>query len=138
MFAALDADQLRQVRAILGTELPAYGTSSVNPGMSAGNSLPELDGLRLLDMPWQLQADMAYPRYAGAAHTLDLDRLYALGIDAYRIALEIAKKPAGAFRMDGVTGRLSVNFGNGAARFERIESAAAYQTGSFKPVERQK
>ncbi len=138
MFAALDADQLRQVRAILGTELPAYGTSSVNPGMTAGNSLPELDGLRLLDMPWQLQADMGYPRYAGAAHTLDLDRLYALGIDAYRIALEIAKKPVGTFRMDGVTGRLSVNFGNGVARFERIEPAAVYQTGSFKPVERKK
>ena len=138
MFGALDAEQMRQVRAILGSELPAYGASSVNPGMSAGNSLPELDGLRLLDMPWQLQADMGYPRYAGAAHTLDLDRLYALGIDAYRITLEIAKKPVGAFRMDGVTGRLSVNFGNGVARFERTEPAAVYQTGSFKLVERKK
>ena len=140
MFAALDADQLRQVRAILGTELPAYGASSVNPGTAAGTSLPELDGVRLLDMPWQIQADhpavMTYPRYAGAGRTPDLDRLYALGIDAYRVTLEIAKKPVGAFRLDGVTGRLAVDFGKGVSRFERVEPAAVFQSGSFKLIER--
>ena len=140
MFAALDADQLRQVRAILGTTLPAYGTSSVNPGSAAGNSLPELDGLRLLDMPWQIQSDhaavMVYPRFMGAGRTPDLDRLYALGIDAYRITLEVARKPGTAFRMEGVTGKLSVDFGKGVPRFERVEPAAVYQTGSFKLLER--
>lgn len=140
MFAALDADQLRQVRAIVGAELPAYGASSVNPGAAAGTSLPELDGVRLLDMPWQIQADhpavMTYPRYAGAGRTPDLDRLYALGIDAYRVTLEIAKKPVGAFRLDGVTGRLAVDFGNGVSRFERVEPAAVFQSGSFKLIER--
>jgi outer membrane PBP1 activator LpoA protein len=140
MFAALDADQLRQVRAILGPDLPAYGASSVNPGLTAGGSLPELDGMRLLDMPWQIQADnpavMVYPRYEGAGRNADLGRLYALGIDAYRIMLEIAKKPVTSFRMDGVTGRLSVNFGKGVSRFERVAPGAVYQSGSFKPVER--
>ena len=140
MFAALDADQVRQVRAVLGSDLPAYGASSVNPGMLAGGSLPELDGLRLLDMPWQIQNDspavMAYPRYVGAGHTPDLDRLYALGVDAYRVALEVAKKPAAPFRVDGVTGRLAVSFGNGVSRFERVEPGAVYQSGSFKLVEK--
>ncbi len=142
MFAALDADQVRQVRAILGTELPAYGASSVNPGATAGGSLPELDGMRMLDMPWQIQPDhsavMTYPRFAGAGRTTDLDRLYALGIDAYRVALEIAKKPVTSFSMDGVTGRLAVSFGKGPARFERIEPVAVYQTGSFKLIDRKK
>jgi hypothetical protein len=142
MFAALDADQLRQVRAILGTELPTYGTSSVNPGSTAGNSLPELDGVRLLDMPWQIQADhaavMVYPRFEGALHTADLDRLYALGIDAYRITRQLASKPASRFTMDGVTGRLAVSFGNGESRFERTEPGAVYQTGSFRLIERKK
>ena len=139
MFAALDADQLRQVRAILGSELPAYGASSVNPGNTAGGSLPELDGMRLLDMPWQIQSDhaavMTYPRLAGAK-SLDLDRLYALGIDAFRISAEIAKKPVSNFRLDGVTGRLAISFGNGVARFERVGPAAVYQSGSFRLVER--
>ncbi len=142
MFAALDADQVRQVRAILGAELPAYGASSVNPGVAAGTSLPELDGTRLLDMPWQIQADhpavMTYPRYTGAGSTPDLHRLYALGIDAYRVALELAKKQAGPFTVDGVTGRLSGSFGKGASRFERALPAAEYQTGSFKLIDRTK
>jgi outer membrane PBP1 activator LpoA protein len=138
LFAALDADQLRQVRAILGTELPAYGASSVNPGLTAGNSLPELDGLRLLDMPWQLLAEQSFPRYTAQPHTADMDRLYALGIDAYRVALEVARKPNSALRIDGVTGRLTVTPVNGGARFERIETGAVYQTGSFTLVERKK
>jgi outer membrane PBP1 activator LpoA protein len=142
MFAALDADQLRQVRAILGTDLPVYGASSVNPGSSVGAVLPELEGVRMLDMPWQIQSDhsavMVYPRYLNAGRSPDLDRLYALGIDAFRIALELAKKPGASFRMDGVTGRLSVNFGKGAARFERVEPAAVYQAGSFRLIERKK
>ncbi len=139
MFAALDADQVRQVRAILGSELPAYGASSVNPGNTAGGSLPELDGMRLLDMPWQIQSDhaavMTYPRLAGAK-SLDLGRLYALGIDAFRISAEIAKNPVSNFRLDGVTGRLTVNFGNGVSRFERVEPAAVYESGSFRLIER--
>ena len=142
MFAALDADQLRQVRAILGPDLPAYGASSVNPGAAAGTSLPELDGMRLLDMPWQIQADhpavMTYPRYTGAGRTPDLDRLYALGIDAYRITMEVSAKPATAFRLDGVTGRLAVNFGKGPAQFERVEQGAVYQGGTFKLLDKKK
>ena len=98
--------------------------------------------MRLIDMPWQVQPDnaavMVYPRYQGAGRNSDLGRLYALGIDAYRVTLEIAKKPVTAFRLDGVTGRLAVNFGKGVARFERVEPGAVYQSGSFKLVERKK
>lgn len=139
LFAALDHDQLRQVRAILGTELPAYGTSSVNPGADVGVAPAELDGTRMLDLPWQVQADhsavMVYPRWSGARRTMDMDRLYALGIDAYRIAREIALRPVSTFKMDGVTGRLSVSFGQGPARFERLQTGAVYEGGAYKLVE---
>jgi hypothetical protein len=142
MFTALDADQVRQLRAVLGVELPAYGASSVNPGAALGNALPELDGMRLLDLPWQIQADhpavMSYPRYPSAGRTPDLDRLYALGIDAYRITMELAGKPATSFRLDGVTGRLAVNFGKGPAQFERVEQGAVYQGGNFKLLDKKK
>ncbi len=143
LFAALDADQLRQVRGILGSELPAYGSSSVNPGTEPGMALAELDNMRLLDMPWQVQSDhpavMVYPRRASTRGTLDLDRLYALGIDAFRVAREIALKGgSGNFEMDGVTGRLKVNFGQGASRFERILPGAVYQGGAFKLVDKRR
>ncbi|MES2319530.1 MAG: penicillin-binding protein activator [Pseudomonadota bacterium] len=139
IFAALDADQLRQVRSIVGTELPAYGTSSVNPGTTQASAQVDLDGLRLLDMPWEVQPDnaavMVYPRWLGNKSSLDMDRLYALGIDAYRIARQVALKPNTPFKMDGVTGRLAVDFNPARSRFERIQPGAVYQGGAFKLVE---
>ncbi|MDQ1920435.1 penicillin-binding protein activator [Massilia pseudoviolaceinigra] len=137
LFTALDADQLRQVRTSLGSNVPVYGTSSVNPGTEPGTALAELDGVRLLDLPWEVQPDhpavMVYPRWNASRRTLDLDRLYALGIDAFRVAREITLHPGASFTMDGVTGKLSVSFGNGPARFERVQPTAVYQGGSFKP-----
>jgi outer membrane PBP1 activator LpoA protein len=78
---------------------------------------------------------MVYPRWMGARRTLDMDRLYALGIDAFRIAREIGLKPVTTFKMDGVTGRLTVSFGQGPARFERLETGTVYQGGAYKLVE---
>ncbi|WP_426174648.1 penicillin-binding protein activator [Massilia sp. TWR1-2-2] len=136
VFTALDPSQAGQVRGAVGADLPAYGTSSVNPGPDA--SIAELDGMRLLDMPWQVQpshqAVMVYPRWLGTTRTLDMDRLYALGIDAFRVAREIAQRPGADFVLDGVTGRLSVSFGRGQARFERVQPAAVYQGGGYTLV----
>jgi outer membrane PBP1 activator LpoA protein len=136
LFAALDASQAGQVRGAVGTGLPCYGTSSVNPGTE--NVMMELDGLRLLDLPWEVQpahqAVMVYPRWNTGGRALDIDRLYALGIDAFRVAREITLHPGAAFELDGVTGRLSGSFGNGPARFERVQPAAVYQGGTFTLV----
>jgi outer membrane PBP1 activator LpoA protein len=138
LFTALDAEQARQLRAVLGNTLPCYGTSSVNPGSEPGAAVAGLDGLRLLDMPWELQPDhpavMVYPRWIAEHRTLDLDRLYALGIDAFRVAREAALHPGTSFVIDGVTGKLSVGFGDGQAHFERILPVAVYQSGAFKLV----
>jgi len=139
LFAALDAGQLGQVRMALDRHnLPVYGTSSVNPGTEPGSAMVELDGIRVLDMPWQVLPDhsavMVYPRWSAAGRTPDMDRLYALGIDAFRVAREITLHPAASFMLDGVTGRLQVSFGLGPARFERIEPAAVYQGGAFQRV----
>jgi outer membrane PBP1 activator LpoA protein len=138
LFAALDADQLRQLRAALGTAIPCYGTSSVNPGPAAGAVVTELDGVRLLDLPWEVQPDhpavLAYPRRPGNGngHAPDLDRLYALGIDAYRVARELALGRGAPFTLEGVTGRLAVD--SGAASFTRTEAAVVYRDGRFELV----
>lgn len=139
LFAALDADQLRQLRGALGSAIPIYGTSSLNPGDEAGGSPgPELDGVRLLDLPWQVQRDdpavLTYPRPAqdGARRLSgDLQRLYALGIDAFRVARAVALRPGAPFAIDGVTGQLSGGFGPAPAGFERAEQKAVYQNGAL-------
>ncbi|MBW8899162.1 MAG: penicillin-binding protein activator [Massilia sp.] len=103
-----------------------------------GVALAELDGLRMLDVPWMVQPDhsavMVYPKRSGATRSLDLDRLYGLGIDAYRLARELALRPGFDVSLDGVTGRLLLRFDNGAARFERSEPAVVYSGGAFKPA----
>jgi outer membrane PBP1 activator LpoA protein len=135
VFAALDAGQLRQVRSAIGTSLPTYAVSAANPGGTNGNPAPELDGVRLLDMPWTTQPDhpqvVKYPRplAAQAGNPLDMQRLYALGIDAYRVARELALRPGANFELDGVTGRLSVRMNNGAWSLRRDETAAVYRDG---------
>ena len=120
------------------SNLPIYGTSALNPGTMTYAS-PELDGVRLLDLPWQVQRDhpavMVYPHPLESS-SADMARLYALGIDAYRVAREISRKPAGRFSLDGVTGRLTIDFGRGPASFERIEQPAIYTNGVPRAVAR--
>ncbi|MDP9109177.1 MAG: penicillin-binding protein activator [Pseudomonadota bacterium] len=139
LFLALDAGQAKQVRAVLGNEVALYGTSQLNPTAPQDRAVaepsPELNGVRLLDLPWQIQLDdpavMIYPRAEVATdqrRSADLERLYALGIDAYRIAHELALQHT-RFDIDGVSGRLSVGFGKGPAKFKRTLLPAVYQDG---------
>jgi len=58
-----------------------------------------------------------------------MQRLYALGIDAFRVAREVAQHPGSGFELDGVTGRLSVRMNNGAYAVKRQEAAAVYRDG---------
>jgi len=144
LFAALNADQARQIRSAVGQETPIFGISQLNPLTLNDNNpehqIPELNGVRLLDIPWQVEADhpavMIYPHQPVAAdqrRNADLERLYALGIDAFRIAHEIAARNT-VFQIDGVTGQLRISFGVGMPSFERIEPAAAYQNGIVTPL----
>ncbi|VXC29091.1 penicillin-binding protein activator [Massilia sp. 9I] len=139
VFAALDAVQLRQVRSAIGTSLPTYGTASINPGRDPASSAPELAGVRILDLPWSVQPEhplvASYPRWGDTSNGFDMQRLYALGIDAFRIARELALRPGAAFELDGVTGRLSVNMDAGAgASFRRVETGTVYRDGAFEAV----
>jgi len=141
VFAALDAPQLRQMRVATGA-IPIYGTASVNPAAEPGSAVAELDGVRLLDLPWQVQPDnpavMVYPRRLGQTAMPDLDRLYALGIDAFRVARELALHPGAPFQLDGVTGRLAVGTGKGQARFSRSETGVVYQGGTYRLAEKKR
>jgi outer membrane PBP1 activator LpoA protein len=104
--------------------------------------LPELDGLRVVDLPWLIRPDnravMMYPRPLDAEQAPTMSRLYALGIDAFLVARELALRPGEPVVIDGVTGHLEVDtIGNppGNARLRRREAMAVYRGGDFDPVE---
>lgn len=139
IFAALDAAQTKQLREVIGNEPAIYGTGQLNPvtlpDRTTAERMPELAGVRLLDIPWQLQPDhaavMIYPRMVVAAdqkRSADLERLYALGVDAFRVARQVAAQRK-QFEVDGVTGRLKVAFDKNGTHFERIEPYAIYRDG---------
>ncbi|GGY15298.1 hypothetical protein GCM10011289_18120 [Paludibacterium paludis] len=111
VFLALESRAAAQVRAALPGSLAVYGTSVIN------GRQPEaaLAGARFVDMPWFLMPEQPevkrYPRPA-ALLTMQTERLYALGIDAYRLAVELATAPYNArtgyagLSINGVTGNL--------------------------------
>ena len=147
LYAALNADQTKQIRIAIGDQTPIFGISQLNPLTLDDNNpehqIPALNGVRLVDIPWQVQPDhpavMVYPRQEVAAdqrRNADLERLYALGIDAFRIAREVAARNS-VFQIDGVTGKLNVRFGVGAPSFERVEPTAIYQNGIVMPLQAQ-
>jgi hypothetical protein len=147
LFVALDAQQTMQLRSSIGADTPLYGISQLNPRNQSADPdsrLPELDGVKLLDIPWQVAADSPavsmYPRPIvddPQKHNADLDRLYALGIDAYRIALEIGRTHRD-FDIEGVTGRLSVHIDASGSHFQRVETPAVYQDGIVVPAQDQR
>ncbi len=119
VFFALDADSARAVRPYVSGTLPIYATShSVNPRADSTVNV-DLQGVRYMEMPWFVQPDhpgvMAYPPARGGL-SVDEERLYAYGIDAYRIAQLILKAEAGHMALDGVTGRIGLEQGRSFAR----------------------
>ena len=109
VFLALDFQRARLVRPYLGA-LPLYATSQVYPGNAGPLAGYDLANVRFLDMPWLLQPDhpavMVYPRQE-FRDAVDLERLYALGIDAFRI-VQWLLEGNNSEALDGVTGRLTL------------------------------
>jgi uncharacterized protein len=140
VFLAMDAREAALVRARIPRSIPVFGTSLVNSGPVA--SSPEaaalahdLDGIRFVDMPWLLRADdglgvlNAWP-LPTVPMSPEFARLYALGVDAYRLALRWSAGET-AFTMDGMTGRLRVDRANGP-RVERTPAVAIYRNGTIE------
>ncbi len=133
MFLSGDAVQARRVRPFLNNQIPTFATSQVNDGRADPLTNADLNGIRFVDMPWLVQTErpavMIYPRPAN--FSVELQRLYALGIDACRIAAELL---AGYQRisLDGVTGRVLLGGGNSLQR-EPVQ--ALFRDGAAVAVE---
>jgi outer membrane PBP1 activator LpoA protein len=120
VFLSADADQARLVRPYLSNSLTVYSTSLINTPDALPRDNIDLNGIRFVDMPWLLQPDhpavMIYPRNSAVQHD-NLERFYALGIDAYRIATELLRtQQVVRLDLDGVTGRIHMGPNNQVLR----------------------
>jgi hypothetical protein len=129
VFLALDAKQAKLIRSYLGLSMPIYATSLVHTGSDPLARL-ELNSVYFTDMPWLLAPDhpavLSYARPEPAS--MEFQRFYALGIDAYRIAQELTKY-ASELSLDGVTGHITLDRDH---RLVREPIPAQFQQGETK------
>ena len=130
VFLALDTASARAARPVIDAALPVYATSQANPGRGDPLARRELEGVRFVDMPWLLSpqhsAVMVYPRPRTDA--IDLERLYAFGIDAARLAQSLLRSRDNV-TLDGVTGALRLTRDG---QFTRELTTAQFEGGALK------
>ena len=106
---AVDAEDAARTKPYVGT-IPSYTSSEVNE-RQAPDAQRDLDGVRFVDIPWLVDADAAAfadlkrPGYPNPT----LERLYALGMDAFRVAQAFAEGSPAKLEFDGATGHLSLD-----------------------------
>ena len=137
IFLALDAAQARLIHPYVNGTAQVYATSQVFAGSAERLRDVELNGVRFVDMPWLLQPDhpavMVYAR-PGVSHPIagDSERLYAFGIDAYRIAADLTHESRLSREpLDGVTGRIVMT---GDRHFVRELTPAQFADGRPLPI----
>jgi hypothetical protein len=134
VFMAAEADKARLLRPYINAALPVYATSQVFIGNTNTLTNYDIADVRFVDMPWMLQPDhpavMIYPRSATPLSP-DMDRLYALGIDAFRILQVIYNhSETASLPLDGVTGKITL-YGH---IFQRESIFAMMKQGQGIPV----
>lgn len=122
VFLAADTKHARLIKPQLNynhaLHMPVYATSYVFTGQGNAGLDIDLDGIQFGDMPWMLVGDgrvaelrkILQPNWP-YAHT-GLDRLFALGVDAYAIIPNLNRLSSeNAVRFSGVTSGLSLGRG---------------------------
>ena len=103
-----------QLRYFGADSMPVYATSHVYAGVSSAEGDIDLDGIEFADMPWLFDAadrrsHAVVERY-WAPRAAAIARLYAFGIDAYRVLPHLGKlRLQPGLRVPGVTGDLSMD-----------------------------
>ena len=133
VFLAAGPEQARVVRPYLNNQIPVYATSQINSGRFDPVANVDLNGIRFIEMPWIAQPDnltaMIFPRPDSLAP--ELQRFYALGIDACRIANEFLNRRL-RLNLEGVTGTLTLK-SNGYVEREGMQSV--FRDGSAVAIE---
>lgn len=140
VFIAADVKAARMARPFIPIGMPVFATSHTLDARAGAVENLDLDSVRFLEMPWFVEPDhpavMAYAKPV-APMPLDYERLYALGIDAWRIMQVILKadNPRNIAPLDGVTGKLSLD----GAQFVRTLTAVEMRDGVpqlYRPIDK--
>ena len=129
---AVDGGSASLVKPFLGT-VPAYASGLVFDRRRTA-TLRDLDGLTIVEIPWLVTpgapefAKLPRRDFASAA----LDRLYALGLDAFRIAQAMIDGPPGQFALEGATGHVTLAEGRQFVREGRLATFRAGQLRSAR------
>lgn len=132
--ARLIQPQLRFFEAI---DVPVIATSHAYSGF-ADPADQDLNGVQILDMPWILLEDTGLPVNRQELQQLRADtmrqpRLFAFGIDAYRLIRHLPllqQNPADT--LEGYTGELSLD---GQGRVHRRLHSARFRNSTLSPAE---
>ena len=115
IFLAAGAAQASLVRPYLDPAIPTYGTSHIYDGDPKSLQNLDLVAVHFVDMPWLIDPDnpdFTPYRSGEKLGSADLRRLFALGLDAYRLLPLLAGRPvAGKKLLDGATGTVSMTQG---------------------------
>ncbi|MET0682729.1 MAG: penicillin-binding protein activator [Casimicrobiaceae bacterium] len=128
---AVDAEDAARAKPYVGS-IPSYTSSEVNERQSP-DALRDLDNVRFVDIPWLVDADAAAftdlkrPGYPNPT----LERLYALGMDAFRVAQEFTEGSPSRLEFDGATGHLSLDE---TRQFVREGRLMQFRAGRIVPV----
>ncbi|WPC04295.1 penicillin-binding protein activator [Pseudomonas benzenivorans] len=139
IFLAATPQQAQQIKPTLAFQyagdVPVYATSHLYTGNHSQAQYLDLNGIRFCETPWLLNADAPlrqqvssqWPQAGGS-----LGRLYAMGIDAYRLTPRLNQlKALPDSRLDGLSGSLSLN---PAQRIERQLPWAEFRDGQIQTL----
>jgi len=135
-FLAVEAEAARLIRPYLDPDWPVFATSQVFSGNADALANFDLKGVRFVDMPWMLEPDhpavMVYPRLEPSPGP-NRERLYALGIDAWRLLQSMLDGTArsSALPLDGVTGQIRLE----GRLFRREAVQAIFRQGMGVPLD---
>ncbi|MGP0014450.1 penicillin-binding protein activator, partial [Pseudomonas sp.] len=117
IFLAATPQQAQQIKPTLNFQyagdVPVYATSHVFSATGDQNQYNDMNGVRFCETPWLLDANdplrkqvtAQWPQANGA-----LGRLYAMGVDAYRLAPRLGQlKALPDSRIEGLSGSLSMD-----------------------------
>ncbi|MBX8498065.1 penicillin-binding protein activator [Pseudomonas cichorii] len=117
MFLAATPQQAQQIKPTMvfqyAGDVPVYATSHLFTNSNDQAQYLDLNGVRFCETPWLLNANdplrqqvtAQWPQASGS-----LGRLYAMGIDAYRLAPRLGQlKTLPESRIDGLSGSLSLS-----------------------------
>lgn len=137
IFLAATPQQAQQIKPTLAFQyagdVPVYATSHLFTGAHSQAQYQDLEGIRFCETPWLLdaqdplrqQVSNQWPQAGGS-----LGRLYAMGVDAYRLAPRLGQlKALPESRVDGLTGTLSLT---ATQRIERQLPWAEFRGGQVQ------